>query len=96
MTRGAPKTLNSADLDQVADLLRQGVSFPQVATDLGLSRRQVQYRVEVMRQDLARSTGDVGWLDANPVAVSRGWFAEIVPADLKRPIKALAGRPRES
>lgn len=88
----ASKSLKNADLDKIADQLRHGVTAEEIGRLAGLSRRQVDYRVAAMRQRLAKATADVRWLDANPVAVGRGWHAEPVSEDLTAPSESLAGR----
>ena len=87
---GAPKRLKNAVLDRIADYLRQGVSFEEVARREELTKSQVQYRTESMRRQLATTTGDVGWLTAASVAVGRGWYGEPV-SHLSPPARPLAG-----
>jgi len=88
---GAPKTLTSADLDKIADHFRHGLTIEDVCRHENLSRRQVYYRLDLIKQRLAKETGDVAWLEANVVALGRGWFAEPVRAHLTGPSKALGG-----
>lgn len=87
---GPPKTVNNAALDRIADHLRKGVSFEEVARREELTKSQVQYRTQSMRRQLAQATGDVGWLTAASVAVGRGWYAEPVESHLTAPERSLA------
>lgn len=89
---GPTKTLKNAALDRIADLLRKGVSFEEVARREELTKSQVQYRTQSMRRHLAQTTGDVGWLTAPSVAVGRAWYAEPVEPHLTPPEGCLAGR----
>jgi len=88
---GGQRLKNSA-LDKIAEHLRHGLTVEDVARSEELTRQQVRYRVDAMRQRLAKETGDVGWLEANPVEVGRGWFGEPVQAHLTAPSRALAER----
>jgi len=64
-------------LDEVAQLLRQGMKYELIAEELGLTKRKVYVRVQALRRALAQRDNNVAWLTAaNPVEVGRGWVRE--------------------
>lgn len=69
-------SLSDAELDQVADLLRQGRFLSQIAGDLGWEQSKVKRAVNHLRVQVAVGSGRI-WLDVkekSPVAVALEWI----------------------
>lgn len=69
-------SISDAELDQVADLLRQGRFLSQIAGDLGWEQSKVKRAVNHLRVQVAVGSGRI-WLDVkekSPVAVALEWI----------------------
>ena len=69
-------SISDAELDQIADLLRQGRFLAQIAGDLGWEESKVKRSVGHLRVQVAVHSGKI-WLDVtakSPVAVALEWL----------------------
>ena len=63
--------------DELANHLRNGRSYREIAEAESTTKRKVQLAVDRLRALLAAKTGNTAFLtEANPVEVGRAWFGE--------------------